>query len=55
MDFGASPPGGNKIDKEQVMETLKTQYALANVQELLQVINTLKSIIDPMSLSITLA
>lgn len=40
MDFSASPPGGKlgSADKEQLMDQVKQQIALANAQELLQVV-----------------
>ncbi|XP_025098501.1 mitochondrial import inner membrane translocase subunit Tim13-like [Pomacea canaliculata] len=38
MDFSSSPPGGKlgSADKEQLMDQVKQQIALANAQELLQ-------------------
>lgn len=40
MDFSSSPPGGKlgSADKEQLMDQVKQQIALANAQELLQVV-----------------
>ena len=45
MDFGNAPPPGGKLDRaqrEQLMEQVKAQMAVANAQELLQV-NQMKS------------
>ena len=40
MDFSAPPPGGKlgAADKEHLMDQVKQQIALANAQELLQVL-----------------